>query len=175
MTDQLKIRCSGCQKTLKIPAKYRGKKIKCPNCSTVLQAGKKPTAESASHNPTAFVPPDISLPQDLPLEEVTPSLLEPTLEDSLLEPQTAQSPQPDPFADLGNAAPVANVARSHQNISRRDALNRGQQKSKQRDEELDETDQRLQSAGVFMICLPIIASFLPLMGLQLRRLARAGV
>jgi phage FluMu protein Com len=175
MTDQLKFRCSGCQKVLNIPAKFRGKKIKCPNCSTVFQAGKKPaTTEPASLAAGPSAGPDISLPQIIPAEEATPDLLDPAFENPT-SPAETPSLQPDSFGDLdSHAAPVANVARSQQKVSRREALQRGQQKARQSDGDMDETDQKVQSAGLFLISLPVVASVLPLMGLQLRRLARAG-
>ncbi len=39
---------------------------------------------------------------------------------------------------------------------------------------MTETDQNIQSSGLFLLSLPIIATVLPLFGLQLRRLAKAG-
>ena len=39
---------------------------------------------------------------------------------------------------------------------------------------MTETDNYLQSSGIFLIVLPIIATVLPLFGLQLRRLAKLG-
>jgi LSD1 subclass zinc finger protein len=36
MVDKQDLVCSGCQKTLRIPEKYWGKKVRCPQCSAVL-------------------------------------------------------------------------------------------------------------------------------------------
>lgn len=91
--------------------------------------------------------------------------------------------QADPFGDLvESAAPIANVVqakgtfepRKKQAVSRRQAIERGKKKARKKRQEGSEIDQRVQSAGIFLITLPGIATVLPLVGLQLRRLAQLG-
>src|SRR5690242_3680289 len=33
----IRVRCSGCQKTLKVPEKFAGKRIRCPVCQIAVQ------------------------------------------------------------------------------------------------------------------------------------------
>ena len=44
MPEKQELVCDGCQKTLRIPEKYWGKKVRCPQCSEVLSIPASPPA-----------------------------------------------------------------------------------------------------------------------------------
>lgn len=87
MPEKQEIVCNGCQKTLRIPQKFWGKKVRCPQCSEVLSIPADPVLDAEE------VLDDIEL-----------------IEDD--DPFVSESPyaDDDPYADLP-AAPVAAPSR----------------------------------------------------------------
>lgn len=49
----IEFKCQGCQKTLRVPDEFAGRKAKCPNCQTILQV----TAASKTVEPREVQPP----------------------------------------------------------------------------------------------------------------------
>lgn len=83
MPEKQELVCDGCRKTLRIPQKFWGKKVRCPQCSHVLSVPAAPPA-----------------PDEMVLEDVE------FIDDE--DPFVDDSPyaDADPFADL-STAPVA--------------------------------------------------------------------
>ena len=153
--------CQQCQKIVKVPLKYLGKRIKCPKCSFVFRAGPKPTEESeiiAELDEEA----DLSLPLAAFVIPTPDYGIQPPLAASQVPPANVPemaTPYALPSSRPANPTPY----RSKMAKQRRSQKN-----------EMTEFDTNLQSSGIFLLILPIIATVLPLAGLQLRRLARLG-
>jgi hypothetical protein len=60
----LEITCTGCQKRLRIPDKFAGKRVKCPKCQAVLQIPKPESADAASASPQSAPEAAASSPPD---------------------------------------------------------------------------------------------------------------
>ena len=55
----IEFKCQGCQKTLRVPDEFGGRKAKCPNCQTILQVpAEDGTAESLQVQPPFESPSD---------------------------------------------------------------------------------------------------------------------
>ena len=153
--------CQQCQKVVKVPLKYLGKRIKCPKCSFVFRAGPKPVEESeivAELDEDA----DLSLPLAAYVVPTPDHGIQPPLAASQLPPANVPemaSPYALPSSRPANPTPyrskMAKRPRSQKN-------------------EMTEFETNLQSTGIFLLILPVIATVLPLAGLQLRRLAKLG-
>ena len=56
----IEFECQGCQKTLRVPDEFAGRKAKCPNCQTILQVpGSRETAEPSQIQPPVESPSDL--------------------------------------------------------------------------------------------------------------------
>ena len=56
----IEFECQGCQKTLRVPDEFAGRKAKCPNCQTILQVpGSSETAEPSQVQPPIESSPDL--------------------------------------------------------------------------------------------------------------------
>ncbi|MFK7770083.1 MAG: hypothetical protein AB8B55_22935 [Mariniblastus sp.] len=113
-------------------------------------------------------------PNALPLNQQSPAPqpMPPGLMESVpAKPPLQQSPfQPDLLQ------PSLSTPKSkHKPIrSRREAIERGKKKSRQAAGEMDDFSSNLQSSGIFLVVLPVIATVLPFVGLQHRRLRNFG-
>ncbi len=167
MSHSLRMKCPGCQATLQMKEEMRGKQVACPKCQTRIRI---PAVETQSDAMPAIV-------LDGPGKK--PSSI---WDDENLLP-SATSAQFPPSADSNSPPPVAtshyyqnlkfeNVAKSNAPIKR--AERRTPIEEYREDEEFTDADAKLQSTGIYLIVIPILAAVLPLFGLQLRRLARSG-
>lgn len=153
-----KFGCPKCQSTIKVPPKFFGKRIKCPKCSSVFRAGpKQPEPEIVAELDDEFAP-----PAPLPVA-------------AFIDPMTNyQNAAPDPGLQHPPLAPMGApqaLPSSRPATPYRSTLPK---KKRKQNREMTDSDKNLQSSGIFLLVLPVIATVLPLLGLQLRRLAKLG-
>ncbi|QEG23740.1 hypothetical protein [Mariniblastus fucicola] len=159
-----KFQCPQCQATAKVPVQHLGKRIRCPKCSAVFRAGPKlpkeeeivaeldddvPSYAASAATAASTIPQNAGL--DAPLDDFGLSTSSPYPPRSQPQQVLAPSARPRP------SSRVKHVKRTGG-----------------RQEEMSDMDNYFQSTGIFLISLPIIATVLPLIGLQLRRLAKLG-
>ncbi len=166
--------CPDCQKMLAIPNQHLGKQIRCPGCKNTFRT-------AAIATPTPTVPAAPVLTDDDPFgndpfgnNSSDPFNTEP------FEQDLAN----DPFADPGlqqanplasNSARPAYLAGGATNARRGNARPAKKSNNKRNaTPEMTEAEQRAFGSGIFLLVVPIVATVLPLMGLQLRRLAKLG-
>jgi len=149
--------CPNCTKTVKVPLKHLGKRIKCPKCTFVFRAGPKLADEEVYADlDEDFASPHVpARMQAAPMQQPVPPL----------GPPPAYVPPPQP-----RALPSSRSQYQSKLVKRPST----QKKRSAQKPEMDETESWCQSSGLFLIFLPLIATVLPLFGLQLRRLRKAG-
>ena len=153
MTDtRKKFSCPECMGIAKVPIKHLGKRIKCPNCDFVFRAGPKqqPKSEILAELEEEDTKVPAAIPADVFANPAAPAS------------QPLHAPQYVPTS-LPPTRPAATAYKSHLTKT-----------PKCRKKEMTDSDQNLQSTGFFLIFIPLIATVLPLFGVQLRRLAKAG-
>lgn len=97
----LLIRCSGCQKQLKIPETLVGKKVKCPACGAVLTvAASSPPLEPPAAEPT------VSPPPPPPPAVAPPPLPAESPEEAIRERPVVPPPLPRPASPEDDDAPI---------------------------------------------------------------------
>ena len=157
-----------------------------PPSSLPQSTSPRPVAEEVdSHSPLTSVPPAVeappadfgvsnpAVPQPMPPGLMAPQPLPPGLSNPAAPPiMPTEVPASEP--DLLAPNPAISKLKSQPPRSRREAIERGKQKQKSMSGEMDEFSTNLQSSGFFLITLPLIATVLPMFGLQLRRLSRSG-
>jgi len=145
MSSTIRVVCPRCQATLKVSETARGKQIACPKCQHQFRIAQ-PKSE-------APVPPSDEDPfASLDLPSMTAS--------SGSFANSPAFPSAQSSADSSAWAP-----------KKRDKPKPKKSKSSD-DEELSESDANLQSTGIFLVVVPVLAAILPMFGLQLKRLAR---
>ena len=162
MSQTTAFACPSCQKNLAVPNQHLDKKIRCPDCKTVFRTAI-PLAQA---EPLAAAPVDDDLFGADPFAQNDPNV----------------GFQNDPFADPSFRQPSEQATALSQpaylnsgtksNSKGRPANRRG--KKRQTNPEMTEAEQRAFGSGMFLLIVPIVATVLPLMGLQLRRLAKLG-
>lgn len=145
-----KFSCPKCHGVVKVPLKYLGKRIKCPKCAFVFRAGAKPVEEEIVAE----------------LDDDEPSMPAPSFMDPM---QTFDAPPVQPLVSSRPLPPSRPVTPYRSQIVKKPT-----RQSANRQDEMTEFDTNLQSSGIFLLILPVIATVLPLAGLQLRRLAKLG-
>jgi len=93
MAESQKLVCTGCEKTLRIPSKYWGKKVRCPQCQEVLTV---PAGAAAAGGVKQASP--------APAKTPTPSG---TLDDVDFIEDAGNPYADDPFADLPDQSEFA--------------------------------------------------------------------
>lgn len=152
--------CPGCQKPVKVPVEHLGRRVKCPKCDFVFRAGPKSLQE-----------PEVvyaELDDDLPdFDSLMPA-------DTQYAPPLATAVSPPSLPPLPPTSPLGTTVQQSLPAyqSPRAVLPKSVQKKST--VEMTEKDSQIQSTGFFLISVPLIATVLPLFGLQLRRLARLG-
>lgn len=97
----LLIRCTGCQKQLKVPETLVGKKVKCPACGVVLTvAASTPASEMPAAEPP--MPP----PPAAPPAVVPPPLPAESPEEAIRERPVVPPPLPRPASPEDDDAPI---------------------------------------------------------------------
>jgi hypothetical protein len=154
--NRKKFACPGCSKTVKVPFKHLGRKVQCPKCAFVFRAGDKLDEEEIV----------AELDDDLDLLDYVPQM-----------PPVTYAAPPMPLA---NQQPVGLPPTMPQQVLPTKSRPKQRTRSKlpvhpsDKRDMMTESDKNLQSSGIFLLVLPVIATVLPLFGLQLRRLRRAG-
>ncbi len=151
-----------------------------PNSLTPSTSPRPMAEEVDSHSPLTADPPPAdfavsnpAVPQPMPPGLMAPQPLPPGLSNPAAPPiMPTEVPASEP--DLLAPNPAISKPKRQPPKSRREAIERGKQKQKSMSREMDEFSTNLQSSGIFLVTLPLIATVLPLFGLQLRRLSRAG-
>ncbi len=167
MSNSLRMKCPGCQATLQMKEEMRGKQVACPKCQTRMRI----PAVAAQSDAMPAMP--LAAPEPKPAS---------IWDDENLLP-SATSAQFPPSADGNSSPPVAtsnyyqnlkfeNVAKSKSPAKRTERQT--QIEEYREDGELTDADANIQSTGIYLVVVPILAAILPLFGLQLRRLARSG-
>jgi hypothetical protein len=157
MVNQLRYQCPGCQTTLQVSGELRGKVVACPKCQRRVRLPDSPLAK---------VPAQKREPDPLgSLPDVSQS--------AASFPGPASNPSFWQSAELSNAIPPPTYP-TYQSAPQPSSYAPAERYHKPEDRELTEADASLQSTGIFLVVIPILAAILPLFGLQLRRLARAG-
>lgn len=184
MNDRIEIRCPQCATLLRVKAKSIDRKIACPKCSHAFVV-----SVAAS---------DLSLPSSSDDELVTSTLVSSDLNVAATARKSKRSANefaddedsdlvPSVPAKIQDAPPVPDLAESsfaefrisedEQQSASQFAPPKPQRSRRQRRQELEELDassMRNMASGAFLTILPLLATVLPLCGLQLRRLRAAG-
>lgn len=165
MSSQLRIKCPSCQATLQVSVEKRGKVVGCPKCQARFRLPDSPPAEELP-------------PMALPVESEGDGI---PWGDQSGFPQSA--PQPRQPATAYGAPPQNYPTQrgyhqptypSHASLQQPKPMAAGVPGNVADHADLSESDSNLQSTGIFLLVIPILAAILPLFGLQLRRLAKAG-
>ncbi|MFN6164404.1 MAG: hypothetical protein ACK6DC_10585 [Planctomycetota bacterium] len=155
MSNQLRFKCPGCQTTLQVSVDLRGHVVTCPKCQRRARLPDSPHVE-------------------VPVQKREPAPL-----NSLPDVRHSEAPFPannPPFwqsGELSDSIPSPSYP-TYQSAPQPSSAPPAQRYGKSADRELTEADSNLQSTGIFLVVIPILAAILPMFGLQLRRLAGAG-
>lgn len=174
MSSHLRVKCPGCQATLQIAAEMRGRQMACPKCQMRFRL---PEPVVKPDLPPMALPVSAEPQNESPWEEVGGFPSSPQAGNfhgsANFQPQPQYS-QPQ-YPQQQYSAPQQYSGSPQYVAPKRMDLSGGAQRGVGgEDEELSEADSNLQSTGIFLVVVPILAAILPLFGLQLRRLARAG-
>ena len=192
MANELRIHCPKCSKSFKLKPEFAGRKVKCVQCATVFRvaasaAGMLETEKKKKSSPPARNPqPPLQPLEPLDFEPLQPvsSTQEPSHQEPLdplmpeqMLPGTAEPLMPlssgaDPFSlptspDLSQQPSGTMLPKAKKPKPRK-------RKKKRAEQDLSETDQKVQGAGITMVGLTIASAVLPMFGLQLGRLRKLG-
>lgn len=157
--------CPSCQKMLAVPNQHLGKQIRCPGC-------KNPFRTKAVAAQTPAVPAAPVLTDNDPFAS-DPLGNDPFSNNPIGSDPFQSPPTNDPFASASaQPAYLSGKTKTAQRGNARRGKSSGRKRSTH--PEMTEAEQRAFGSGIFLLVVPIVATVLPMMGLQLRRLAKLG-
>ena len=177
MSNLLRVQCPGCHTTLRMKEELRGKQVACPKCEARLRWPEVSEAiEVTPIDPSDSPPMKSSTIWDD--ESFLTSSIPPPVMLPAITPGQVQS-NPYIHNQQNNASSLDSYQTGNPNssfgpITSKKRLRYEDYDDEERDGELSEADANLQSTGIYLVVIPVLAAILPLFGLQLRRLARSG-